>query len=566
MRWKVPLFVFVLIMTAVLHPFTLAASGSVIDEALDFTLDSADPMYPGDSGDGWSWDAATKVLTLSGINVEVGLKEEKFAIQLPDGAEVVLAAGTDNSIANSYGSAIFCPDGSLAITGAGNLGLSANAHGIRAYHNLTINMTGNLEIYATGIGYQEDDWTYYQSMGLRVGYGSSGDLVIRNCSNLTIVNDGDHGIRCDGDVEISDCGEVAISADSHGIRCFGGVIISNCGNVSISADFAGIRSDGSISIGGCNKVNISGGAEGYSAIRNNGDFTVSGCSQVLVTGYYNGIRCDGDVLIANCPDIEAKALYKYEGENGEGSESPYGHGIYTTDGGVTILKSKLKVYGASYGIATGPVCESGGEGGDIIINESYVSASCDRAGFAAIYAGDAFYYGEEGEHAKIVLTGCSITTPANCRIVNVKILEFCCQSFTALAGIEYITDWEQAAKAVTIEPPPVVTSFTVSFDSRGGSAITPLQVFSEGAIAAPPAPIRSGYTFGGWYKDAEYKNAWNFDTDKITGDVTLYAKWIPVAKELPPTSGWSTASMASVPALCLLGGLLMLAIKRREYA
>jgi uncharacterized repeat protein (TIGR02543 family) len=38
-------------------------------------------------------------------------------------------------------------------------------------------------------------------------------------------------------------------------------------------------------------------------------------------------------------------------------------------------------------------------------------------------------------------------------------------------------------------------------------------------------PERTGYTFGGWYKDAAGTVAWNFDTDVVTGNVTLYAKW-----------------------------------------
>ncbi len=56
----------------------------------------------------------------------------------------------------------------------------------------------------------------------------------------------------------------------------------------------------------------------------------------------------------------------------------------------------------------------------------------------------------------------------------------------------------------------------------------------------PPKPTREGYTFEGWYKDADCINAWDFDTD-ITGKeinidrettyekydgIYLYAKWI----------------------------------------
>ncbi|PNB76648.1 hypothetical protein C1X30_32615, partial [Pseudomonas sp. FW305-BF6] len=40
------------------------------------------------------------------------------------------------------------------------------------------------------------------------------------------------------------------------------------------------------------------------------------------------------------------------------------------------------------------------------------------------------------------------------------------------------------------------------------------------------APTRKGYTFAGWYKDAEGQEAWDFVTNKVTNDVTLYASWL----------------------------------------
>jgi len=36
---------------------------------------------------------------------------------------------------------------------------------------------------------------------------------------------------------------------------------------------------------------------------------------------------------------------------------------------------------------------------------------------------------------------------------------------------------------------------------------------------------REGYDFDGWYKDAECIRPWNFNTEKLTDDRTLYAKW-----------------------------------------
>ena len=47
----------------------------------------------------------------------------------------------------------------------------------------------------------------------------------------------------------------------------------------------------------------------------------------------------------------------------------------------------------------------------------------------------------------------------------------------------------------------------------------------------PPIPQRDGYTFGGWYKEADCINQWIFDTDTVqsseeTQEMKLFAKWI----------------------------------------
>ncbi|WP_202556053.1 InlB B-repeat-containing protein, partial [Paenibacillus silvestris] len=50
-------------------------------------------------------------------------------------------------------------------------------------------------------------------------------------------------------------------------------------------------------------------------------------------------------------------------------------------------------------------------------------------------------------------------------------------------------------------------------------------------ITKPADPTRAGYTFSGWYKDEGYASVWNFATDTVSANTTLYAKWtaIPVA-------------------------------------
>lgn len=55
----------------------------------------------------------------------------------------------------------------------------------------------------------------------------------------------------------------------------------------------------------------------------------------------------------------------------------------------------------------------------------------------------------------------------------------------------------------------------------------------EKILYIPPEPQRNGYLFGGWFKEADCVNQWDFNTDTLQiaeGEqgVKLYAKWIAV--------------------------------------
>ncbi|MDP4208839.1 MAG: InlB B-repeat-containing protein [Bacteroidota bacterium] len=73
-----------------------------------------------------------------------------------------------------------------------------------------------------------------------------------------------------------------------------------------------------------------------------------------------------------------------------------------------------------------------------------------------------------------------------------------------------------------------VNTGSVSFNTNGGSSIADLIVNYNSTITAPTAPIKTGYVFAGWFKDAACTNAWNFATDVVTASITLYAKWTSV--------------------------------------
>ena len=67
--------------------------------------------------------------------------------------------------------------------------------------------------------------------------------------------------------------------------------------------------------------------------------------------------------------------------------------------------------------------------------------------------------------------------------------------------------------------------YVVSFDTRGGSPISVRRVTAGGTLKSPGNPEKSGYLFGGWFREATCVTPWNFDTDKVGADTVLYAKW-----------------------------------------
>ena len=88
-----------------------------------------------------------------------------------------------------------------------------------------------------------------------------------------------------------------------------------------------------------------------------------------------------------------------------------------------------------------------------------------------------------------------------------------------------------AAKAVLVEyynncpnKPDTPVTYTVTFNTNGGSAIDSQTVESGQKATKPADPTKEGYTFEGWYVDANYSAEFNFDT-AITEDTTIYAKW-----------------------------------------
>ena len=88
-----------------------------------------------------------------------------------------------------------------------------------------------------------------------------------------------------------------------------------------------------------------------------------------------------------------------------------------------------------------------------------------------------------------------------------------------------------------------VKKWTVTFDSQGGSPVSPVQVENGKTVAKPANPTRSDYDFTGWYQEAAAVTEFDFATP-ITSNWTLFAGWTAsggghVDPPEPPVEGYA---------------------------
>lgn len=107
-------------------------------------------------------------------------------------------------------------------------------------------------------------------------------------------------------------------------------------------------------------------------------------------------------------------------------------------------------------------------------------------------------------------------------------------SFTiGLDNIKLYAQWE-------------IRKFRIHFDTRGGNSVNDTLVNYDDTVPKPDNPVKTGYTFAGWYKESACTTPWNFSADKITANDTLYAKWENPFGMLLLSSGNTTYQMGTV--------------------
>ena len=107
----------------------------------------------------------------------------------------------------------------------------------------------------------------------------------------------------------------------------------------------------------------------------------------------------------------------------------------------------------------------------------------------------------------------------------------------------------------------VKQSYTVTFNSNGGTAVSKKTVVSGQKAGQPAAPVRKGYTFAGWYK-GNVKYSFN---SPVTDNVTLTARWNPVSYKITYKTNGGTLSSRAVKNYDVTKAVSLLKPTRKGY-
>lgn len=82
-----------------------------------------------------------------------------------------------------------------------------------------------------------------------------------------------------------------------------------------------------------------------------------------------------------------------------------------------------------------------------------------------------------------------------------------------------------------------INTYTVTFDYQYDNQAASDSAVYLTSVSDPALISRDQFTLEGWYQDKNYVKKWNFDTDVIEDNMTLYAKWNPLPYQVTWNNG-----------------------------
>ena len=390
----------------------------------------------------------------------------------------------------------------------------------------------------------------------------SGQAVIRSCtaeSATQYVCGGGVYVNVSSSFEMSDTAIIegcqAISTSSNS---------SNGGGVYVSSSSFVMSNEAKIE--GCQAISNSSKASkgGGVHLANNTKFTLSGSAVIqncTATNSANPGEAYGGGVSAAC----VKEITLADSARIAGCTAANGSGLYITgslaspdaygklyanggsvdgdvvlgdkdknDGPCTITGSGGTVFNGKVTVTPGSTIESGTFNGEVINNGTIsggtFSGTVINGEDGTIAEGVSIpnlkfivTFDNEGTRTTAIIdNGVKLTAPAAPTKEGYRFGGWYYDNNGGKAKWDFDTDTVTRAMTLTAK---WVRTYTVTFETSGGSAVDPVTVDAGSTVTKPADPTKSGYTFGGWYKDSTLQTPWDFANGTVTADTTLYAKW-----------------------------------------
>ena len=357
----------------------------------------------------------------------------------------------------------------------------------------------------------------------------SGQAVIRSCtaeSATQFVCGGGVYVNGSSSFEMSDTAIIegcqAISTSSNSSKG-GGVHLANNTKFTLS---------GSAVIQNCTATNSANPGEAYGGgvsaacvkeITLADSARIAGCTAANGSGLYiTGSLASPDAygkLYANGGSVDGDVVLGDKDKN---------------DGPCTITGSGGTVFNGKVTVTPGSTIESGIFNGEVINNGTITGGEFTRTvingeggtiaeGVSIPNLKFIVTFDNEGTRTTAIIdNGAKLTAPAAPTKEGYRFGGWYYDNNGGKAKWDFDTDTVTRAMALTAK---WVQTYTVAFDTNGGSAVNPVTVDAGSTVTKPADPTKSGYTFGGWYKDSTLQTPWDFANGTVTADTTLYAKW-----------------------------------------
>lgn len=95
---------------------------------------------------------------------------------------------------------------------------------------------------------------------------------------------------------------------------------------------------------------------------------------------------------------------------------------------------------------------------------------------------------------------------------------------TGYTFVGWDATFDQMTANISVKAIYSINSYTITFNSNGGSDVTSITQEYQSTVNEPQVPTKPNHTFGGWYIDNELTSLYTFETIPSV-NITLYAKW-----------------------------------------